>query len=548
MTAPANKCERCESMQREAIDGFGMLLELNAQECDASGADREARYLRILRTKMKERGYFTAPADPVRDAERAVVDAAEAVYDNPNGAWHESGWGLRLTMNRAVVALRAARENKNTAQRERRDVGEKTEGSDDVLGQPSHYERRTPDSEPSNASTTEGRILPGRTTSEVRAESPAVLGPVAHGAPHSAGVDHPQAETFPPSPAPVAPAPRCPKCQHLPGPLPMPKDIEKDYRLVWSCPCDCHAPAPQWTEPTREALIRGIADALHTDIDGRYECQRCPVAADAAAALYAPELAGLRADRDANREIKMRLAAQSDRLASEKRTLSEDVDSLRDILETRNEQIAALKADMSTCYSAKSQAIQRADAHAAEATELRKRWADRASIPACAYCEWEGDLSDTEGLRVQAKAHVATCQKHPQRALESEARDLRARVETLTKAGRELNEACQRDIEAIRAEAPPARRSGDVEACAKELREHWIKTRACQTPYHDDFAAILLKHFPLPAAREVTVTAEDVGEAIKKHMDWLTSRAAQTAIAADLTARLRSAKDKSDAT
>lgn len=75
MTAPANKCERCESMQREAIDGFGMLLELNAQECDASGADREARYLRILRTKMKERGYFTAAADRAERLRAALENA-----------------------------------------------------------------------------------------------------------------------------------------------------------------------------------------------------------------------------------------------------------------------------------------------------------------------------------------------------------------------------------------------------------------------------------------------------------------------------------------
>lgn len=34
---------------------------------------------------------------------------------------------------------------------------------------------------------------------------------------------------------------RCPKCTHPRGPIGKPKDIEKDYLLVWQCPCECHS-------------------------------------------------------------------------------------------------------------------------------------------------------------------------------------------------------------------------------------------------------------------------------------------------------------------
>lgn len=53
---------------------------------------------------------------------------------------------------------------------------------------------------------------------------------------------------------------RCRKCKHEPGPIGTPKDIEKDYKLVWQCPCECHGTIQDSTRQ-RDAAVQAEREA-----------------------------------------------------------------------------------------------------------------------------------------------------------------------------------------------------------------------------------------------------------------------------------------------
>jgi hypothetical protein len=72
----------------------------------------------------------------------------------------------------------------------------------------------------------------------------------------------PKTTTEPPVDSPTAGTERCDSCDHVPGPIAMPKDLPG--RLIWSCPCKCHL-TPSASSP--DAVTPGDAGGRGTTND-----------------------------------------------------------------------------------------------------------------------------------------------------------------------------------------------------------------------------------------------------------------------------------------